>query len=111
MKLEEGYTIHYALVSRETGAYEEFTGWILRSCDFHPRDARLRLRRVKLDTNGRDTDGQEWGVGLPLFRAWGAGPSVYCRAATRDGAKAILRSVFPDVRFYGGGPGGREERP
>lgn len=68
------------------------------------------LVRLPLDSGGYDQGGVYWGVGTPLWRYEAADlvytpgnlalPSGFLRAASRAAAKAELRDLYPNCRFF-----------
>lgn len=62
----------------------------------------LTLRRVYLNNGGYDRLGTYWGHGAPLYWcANEAGTIDFClRAVSRKAAKAIVRTDYPNARFY-----------
>lgn len=67
-----------------------------------PASAKFTLQRVRIDSGGYDPGGAYWGIGAPLY--WYATDdgevSSYLRASTRTGAKAKIRAMYPDARFW-----------
>ena len=68
---------------------------------------RFSLARVPINRGGYDRMGTYWGIGTPLYRyeavepdSTGPAPEGYFRAASRDAAKAELRSRYPLARFF-----------
>ena len=69
---------------------------------------KFHLARVKINTGGYDAGGAYWGIGAPLYRAWGETPPViddpkqvfYLRTSSRDAAKAEVLRKFPRATFY-----------
>jgi len=68
---------------------------------------RFSLRRIPLDRYGYDPAGCYYGAGAPLYRAQGDHPDTFqdhpeltFRASCRDAAKAHIREVFPNARFF-----------
>src|ERR1700722_3767560 len=65
--------------------------------------APMRLVRCPLDRGGYDRGGAYWGLGEPLY-FYEANPagliSGYVRGRTRDAAKAAVRSIHPQARFF-----------
>jgi hypothetical protein len=66
-------------------------------------DARkITLRKVRLDSQGYDSNGTYFGTGEPLY--WAADDSGdyddTFRAANRDDAKAFVRETWPAATFY-----------
>ena len=63
---------------------------------------RYYLQRVRLDSGGYDAGGAYWGIGQPLYR-WSHendDECSYLRANSRDDAKAQIRDVVPNARFF-----------
>lgn len=63
---------------------------------------KVTLQRVRLDSGGYDSQGAYWGQGDPLYWAatdCGSYDSTF-RAANREEAKATVRGVYPNARFY-----------
>lgn len=63
---------------------------------------RVYLRRIPLDAGGYDRGGAYWGSGLPIYWAGNdAGDLDYFfRAASREAARAHMREIYPDLKFY-----------
>lgn len=59
----------------------------------------ISLRLIPLDDNGRDRNGNYWGIGLPLYRYSGPGVAGDLRAKTRGQAKAALLTKYPNASF------------
>ena len=62
--------------------------------------AKIHLERVVLNTGGYDPGGAYWGLGAPLYVAWGDGKEMFFRARDRREAKEIARGVFKNAKFY-----------
>lgn len=64
----------------------------------------MHLTRVKLDSQGYDKGGAYWGIGTPLYLAecleWQQYAREFIRAKDRDEAKAKIRELYPNARFY-----------
>lgn len=59
------------------------------------------LQRVRVDAEGYDPGGAYWGLGQPLYWACNEdGESTYFRASSREAAKAHVRTLDPDAKFY-----------
>lgn len=79
--------------------YGAFLGRNRRSEFSIPEDttAKLRLRRVRLDSGGYDKGGAYWGHGSPLWYYEDLeGRIAYRRAASRAAAKGL----FPNARYW-----------
>jgi len=73
-----------------------------------PTDSAFTLQRVRLNSGGYDAGGAYWGLGPRLY--WWAitireGDSVdecsgYFRARDRAAAKAHIREVHPNAKFF-----------
>lgn len=65
---------------------------------------KFHLQRVPLDSGGYDPGGAYWGLGDPLYVAFGEGElevqEMFFRAKSRDDAKAQVRGAFPAATFY-----------
>lgn len=68
------------------------------------------VRRIYLDSGGYTrsstytSPGHYYGHGAPLYQAMrDDGESFMLRAGTREQAKAHVRALHPDAKFYGGG--------
>ena len=65
---------------------------------------KLHLERVRLNSGGYDPGGAYWGLGAPLYVAWGDGAEevqeMFLRASDREEAKEIVRGVFKNAKFY-----------
>ena len=61
---------------------------------------KLHLERVRLNSGGYDPGGAYWGLGAPLYVAWGDGQEMFFRAKDRREAKEIARGMFKNVKFY-----------
>lgn len=77
---------------------------------------KFHLARAKINRGGYDASGAYWGIGAPLYRAWGETPPVICtsyygladepdqdfylRAYSREDAKAEVMRMFPRATFY-----------
>ena len=65
---------------------------------------KFHLQRVPLDSGGYDPGGAYWGLGDPLYVAFGEGElevqEMFFRAKSRDGAKTQVRGAFPAATFY-----------
>ncbi len=63
---------------------------------------KVTLRRIRLNSGGYDPQGAYWGIGAPLY--WAATDDgeydATFRADDRDDAKATVREVYPNARFY-----------
>ena len=61
------------------------------------------LQRVRLNQGGYDSGGAYWGIGQPLYHAWGEGFNedydLFLRADSRENAKERLRAKYPLVTF------------
>lgn len=64
---------------------------------------RISVKRVRLNAGGYEygRHGRYWGHDLPLFSVSGedAGDE-YVRSPTREGAKAYIRLVLLEAKFY-----------
>ena len=83
----KGYTQYGAQMGRRTINANNYSG------------ERLHLRRVPIDSGGYDPGGAYWGLGAPLYCAFGhleGGDPVesYARAKSREEAKRLLADVF-----------------
>lgn len=85
------------------------TGAMMGRRDAIPTDAdsvrKLHLRRMRLTDGGcYDQGGAYWGHGDPLFCAWGESKTeqvhVFCRAKSREEAKARVRAAFRNAEFF-----------
>lgn len=65
---------------------------------------KFHLERVLLDSGGYDNGGAYWGLGDPLYVAFGEGElevqEMFFRAKSRDDAKTQVRGAFPAATFY-----------
>lgn len=61
---------------------------------------KLHLERVRLDSGGYDPGGAYWGLGAPLYVAWGDGQEMFFRARDRREANEIAKGVFKHAEFY-----------
>ena len=65
---------------------------------------KFHLQRVPLDSGGYDPGGAYWGLGDPLYVAFGEGElevqEMFFRAKSRDDAKTQVRGAFPAATFY-----------
>ena len=63
---------------------------------------KLYLRKVQLDQGGYDPNGTYFGTGSPLYWCASADGDVdfMLRAASRNGAKAEVRSRYPQATFF-----------
>ena len=65
---------------------------------------KLHLQRVPLDSGGYDPGGAYWGVGEPLYIAFGEGEEEqqrkFFRAWDRSEAKEKASAVFKNAKFY-----------
>lgn len=67
---------------------------------------KLRLRKVRLNSQGYDSDGRYWGCGEQLWEL--ELPDThnhyhthqYFRSASREWAKKRVLCMFPQARFY-----------
>lgn len=66
-----------------------------------PSSHKVKLRKVPLDAGGYDPGGAYWGHGWPVWCAFVTFPrwEAYCRAETRDKAKADFQSAGTVSRF------------
>lgn len=64
---------------------------------------KLHLTIVKINRQGYDAKGHQWGVGVPLYRAWDDEGEVFIRAATREKAKAALKAGWSSSPWAGQG--------
>lgn len=63
----------------------------------------FHLVRVPLDKGGYDKGGAYWGLGEPLYYfEFSRVPDLcgYVRGRTRDHAKAAVREIHPNARFF-----------
>lgn len=65
------------------------------SCPGVAPEGKVRLFRVNLDSGGYDDGGAYWGIGTPLYCAWGTAKDGafyrrFTRALTRYGAAQLL---------------------
>lgn len=66
---------------------------------------KLHLERVYLQDGGcYDPGGAYWGMGEPLYVAWGEGETeqqeMFLRASSREEAKEECKEVFTNAKFY-----------
>lgn len=65
---------------------------------------KLRLARVPMVAQCYDAGGAYWGMGAPLYCAWGDSDTeqaeVYFRARDRADAKRQALAAFPNATFY-----------
>lgn len=68
---------------------------------------KLHLHRVPFVDGDYDQGGAYWGGGpdsLPLFCAWDSDGettgTIYLRAREREDAKAQIKALYPNARFY-----------
>jgi hypothetical protein len=78
------------------------------------KDDKLKfsLYRIRINNAGYDSMGRYWGVGNPLWTAeadfpdwkpadgFPSGLDFQFRATDRERAKAMIREVYPNARFY-----------
>lgn len=87
-------------------AYSQYGASMGRRNNTTERDTvtKLHLQRVPINQGGYDPGGAYWGTGAPLYVAYGYGSEelqeYFFRAADRDEAKAIVKSRFPNAKFY-----------
>lgn len=64
--------------------------------------APFQLRRVRLDNGGYDRGGAYWGLGEPLYEFTGPITDIsgFVRGRTREAAKAEVRKLHPQARFF-----------
>ena len=59
------------------------------------------LIRVRLNSQGYESDGTYWGVGLPLYRYFSADSNgSYIRAYDREDAKERIRQLDLQAKFF-----------
>lgn len=61
------------------------------------------LVRIPLNSGGYDSGGAYWGLGAPLYRfeySRLSDISGFVRGRTRDAAKAAVREIHPNARFF-----------
>ena len=77
---------------------------------------KFHIERVRINQGGYDDGGAYWGIGAPLYHAWGETPPVintgyygltddadqeiYLRAYSREDAKSKVLQKFPRATFY-----------
>jgi len=65
---------------------------------------KMHLVRANLDSGGYDEGGAYWGIGEPLYWAYGDGEremqETFVRGSTREKAKENVRKDFPNATFY-----------
>lgn len=67
---------------------------------------KFRLERMQMVDGDYDNGGAYWGgyPSDPMWTAWGMGEEeeqeLFLRAKTRDEAKALVRQIFPNCRFW-----------
>jgi hypothetical protein len=65
---------------------------------------KMHLVRVHLDAGGYDAGGSYWGIGEPLYQAFGECDDgfvgTYVRGLTRHQAKSRVLADYPNARFY-----------
>ena len=104
-----------ALSKGTTGFYNERNEWQCTGSQMGRRDTlpddrtapcKLRLVRLRWVDGDYDAGGAYWGNsgGTSTYRALGdAGEvraEIFVRASSRDDAKAQVRALLPNVRFY-----------
>lgn len=82
------------------------TGSMMGRQDSIPVDyngEKLRVRRVPLDSGGYDAGGAYWGIGSPLYCAFGETATeqlyAFVRAASRKEAIAKIQTLITNPRF------------
>lgn len=64
---------------------------------------KLHLQQVPLDSGGYDPGGAYWGIGEPLYIAFGDGEHEQCRAffraTNREEAKEKAHKLFKNAKF------------
>lgn len=72
------------------------------SIDPASQTAKVSLQCVRLDSGGYDKGGAYWGIGMPLYWAGSDCGTIdmWCRAESREDAKARVLAKFPKARFY-----------
>ena len=65
---------------------------------------KFRLVALRFVDSCYDTGGAYWGMGDPIYHAWGDAEmdeqEMFFRAVSREDAKAQMRIAFPNCRFY-----------
>lgn len=65
---------------------------------------KFTLQRVRLNQGGYDRTGTYWGVGQPLYWYCMDAPGweweAHMRADNREHAKAKIRELYPEAKFY-----------
>lgn len=68
--------------------------------DIVPEILEQKCRVFKVDlTQGYDNGGAYWGIGTPLYCLWSDETQAFVRALNRQGAKAIFKSLYPQIKF------------
>ena len=92
MKLSKVHSRYGAPMGRATSTAQPAPG------------VRFHLSRVRLNSGGYDSGGAYWGIGAPLYHAWGEGEEeileTFTRASCREDAKEKVRAKFPGAEFY-----------
>jgi len=73
-----------------------------RRSELPDEPTKVRLERVRINSQGYDPGGAYWGTGEPLWVAHNADAYVelFTRAPDRSAAKARIAERFPLARFY-----------
>jgi len=66
---------------------------------------KVRLERIRINSQGYDASGAYWGVGQPVWHAWADGDNgfeleMHYRALDRDAAKAKVIAQCPNATFF-----------
>jgi len=65
---------------------------------------KFHLRKLRFVDQCYDQGGAYWGMGNPIYHAWGDGAEheqeVFVRAASRIEARCQIRAAFPNAKFY-----------
>ena len=65
---------------------------------------KFHLRKLRFYDYCYDKGGAYWGMGNPIWHAWGDAEEeeqeLFTRAATRKEAKEYILSLFPNAKFY-----------
>lgn len=102
------------LSNGSTGFFNDRNEWQCTGSQMGRRDnlpedtqsiGKLRLQRLPMIDHGAyDRWGAYWGQGTPIYIAHGdlaeVNAQVFVRAASREAAKAAVRSRLPGVTFY-----------
>ncbi len=92
MKLSKAYSMYGASMGRHNTITETES------------PIKFKLYQVRLDSGGYDNGGAYWGIGQPLYHAYGEGvrddQELFLRADNRNDAKKYIRGIYPNARFF-----------